>query len=72
MASSSVAALFEHSVHNDLATLPVESGASDHYFDDAIIHELKNRLQDYVHLATPHKLRTAGGAMRKGTAEGVL
>ena len=50
----------------------VDSGASGHYFDDAIIRDLKHRLQDYVHLTTPRKILTAGGAMLDGTAEGVL
>ena len=57
---------------SNLATLMVDSGASGHYFDDAIIRDLKHRLQDYVHLTTPRKILTAGGAMLNGTAEGVL
>ena len=72
VASSSVAVTFEDSVNSNLATLMVDSGASSHYFDDAIIRDLKHRLQDYVHLTTPRKILTAGGAMLDGTAEGVL
>ena len=72
MASSSVAVTSEESVVDNLATLMVDSGASGHYFDDVIIHDLKHRLQDYVHLATPRKILTAGGAMLDGAAEGVL
>ena len=41
----------------------VDSGALGHYFDDSIIHDLKHRLQDYVHLTTPRKILTPGGAM---------
>ena len=50
----------------------VDSGASGHYFDNAIIRNLKHRLQDYEHVTTPRKILTAGGAMLDGTAEGVL
>ena len=50
----------------------MDSGASGHYYEDAIIRDLKYRLQDYVHLATPRKIRTSGGALLDGTAEGVL
>ena len=71
-ASSSVAVTFEDSVISNLATLMVDSGASGHYFDDAIIRNLKHRLQDYVHLATPRKTITTGGALLNGTVEGVL
>ena len=50
----------------------VDSGASGHYFDVAIIHDFRHRLQDYVHLTTPRKILIAEGAMLDGTAEGVL
>ena len=50
----------------------MDSGASRHYFDDVIIRDLKHRPQDYVHLTTPRKIFTAGGAMVDGTVEGVL
>ena len=71
-ASPSVAVTSEDSVNSNLATLMVDSGASGHYFDDAIIRDRKRRLQDYVHLTTPGKILTAGGAMLDGTAKGVL
>ena len=71
MASSSAAVTFGDSVKSNVATLMVDSGASIHYFDDAIIHDLKNRLQDYMHLATPRKIPTAGEAMLDGTAKGM-
>ena len=71
-ASSSSAVTPKDSVNSSLAPLMVDSGASGHYFDDAIICNLKRRLQEYVHLATPRKILTVGGVMLKGTAEGVL
>ena len=70
MASSSVAVTFEGSVN--LATLMVDSGALGHYFDDAIIRDLKHRLQDYVNVATFRKILTAGGALLDCMVEGVL
>ena len=68
----SVAVSSENSANSNLATVMVDSGASGRYFDDAIIRDLKHRLQDYVHLTRPRKILTAGGAMLDGTAEGVL
>ena len=62
-ASSSAAITSEDSVNSNLVTSMVDSGASGHYFDDAIIRDLKHRLQDYVHLATPCKILNAGEAM---------
>ena len=72
MTSSSAAITSEDSVNSNLITLMVDSGASGLYIDDAIIRELKHRLQDYVHLTTPRKILTARGAMLDGTAECVL
>ena len=72
VASSSVAVTSEDSVNSNHATLMSESGASGHYFDNAVIRDLKHRLQNYVHLTMPRKIITAGGAMLDGTAEGVL
>ena len=72
MTSSSAAITFQDSVNSNLATLMVDSGASGHYFNDAIIRDLKHRLQDYLHLATDRKILTAGGALLNGTVEGVL
>ena len=60
------------SVNINLVTLMVYSGASGHYFDDAIIRDLKHSLQEHVHLTTPRKIPTAGGSLLSGTAEGVL
>ena len=72
MASSSAAIISQDSTKNNLVTTMVDSGASGHYFDDAIIRDLKHRLQDYVHLATLRKILTTGGAPLDSTAEGVL
>ena len=72
MTLSSAAITSEDSVNSNLIALMVDSGALGPHFDDAIIRDLIDRLQDYVHLSTPRKTLTAGGAMLKGTAEGVL
>ena len=72
MASSSVAVKPKDSVNSNLVTLLVDSGASGYYFDYAVIHDIKHRLQDYVHLYTPRKVLTAGGAMLKGATGGEL
>ena len=72
MASSSVNVTSKDSVNSNLVIFMVDSGASGHYFDDAFIRDLKHRLQNYVHLATPRKILTAGGTMLNGAAEGVL
>ena len=50
----------------------VDSGASDHYFDDVLIPGLNRRLLDYTCLTTPRKIPTAGGALLDGTGEGIL
>ena len=52
--------------------ITVDTEASGYYFDDAIIRDLKHRLQDYVHLATLRKILTTGGARLDGKVEGVL
>ena len=57
---------------SNLVHVLVESGASDHYFDDFLIPELKCHLMDYTCLTTPLKILTAGGALLDGTGEGVL
>ena len=72
MALSSVAVTYEDSVNSNLATLMVDNETSGHYFDDVIIRDLKHRLQEYVHLTTPRKFLSAGGAIFVSTAEGVL
>ena len=44
VASSLAVIASEDSVNSNLVTLMVNSGASDHYFNDAIIRDLKHRL----------------------------
>ena len=46
MASSSAAIVFHYSTNSKLVTVMVNNEASGHYFDDAIIRDLKHRLQD--------------------------
>ena len=72
MASSSATITSEDSVNSNLATLMVDSGASGHYFYDAIICDLKHRLQNHVHLTTPRKILIVREAMLDGITEGVL
>ena len=50
----------------------LDSGASDHFFDDAMIRDLKHCLQGYAHFATPCRILTARGALLDVPAEGVL
>ena len=38
----------------------------------SIVRDLKHHLQDYVHLASPRKILTAGGSILNGSAKGVL
>ena len=72
MTSSSAFITSQDSVNNDFVIIIVDSGASDHFFDDAIIRDLKHCLQGYAHLATPRKILTARGALLDVTAESVL
>ena len=72
MALSSAAITIKDSANSNLTTISVDSGASGHYFDDAIIRDLKHRLKGHVHLATPRTFSTAGESLLDGTVEGVL
>ena len=72
IASSRPAITSQDSVNRNFVTIMVDNGASDHYFNDSIILNLKHCLQDCVHLATPHKILTAGGILLDGTVENVL
>ena len=56
----------------NLVHVLVDSGVSDHYFDDFFIPELNRRLLDYTCFATPRKILTVGGALLDGTGEGIL
>ena len=55
-----------------LVRVLVDSGTSDHYFDDLFIPELLRRLLDYTYLTTPCKTLTAGGVLLDGTGKGIL
>ena len=72
MASSSADITSQDSVNSNLVTIMVDSRASGHYFDDAIIYGLKHRLQHKVHLAKPHKILTAGGVLLYRATKGIL
>ena len=58
MASSSTAIISQDSINNKLVTIMADNGASGHYFNDAIIRDLKHHQQDYVHLAMFRKIFT--------------
>ena len=62
MASPPAMSTSQDSVNSNLVTFSVDSGASGHYFDDAIIREVRHRLQDYGHLDMPRRTLTAGGS----------
>ena len=57
---------------NDSVYMLVDSGASGHYFDDAIIPAIRDRLEEYKVLDVPRKIATAGGGESNGTAQGAL
>ena len=46
---------------NDFVNVLVDSGTSGHYFDDAIIAGLRNRLEEYKVLDAPRKSQPPGG-----------
>ena len=72
MTSSSAFIISQDSVNNNFVIIIVDSEASDHFFDDAILRDLKHCLQGYAHHATHRKILTARGALLDVTAEGVL
>ena len=57
---------------NDSLNVLVDSGASGHYFDDAINPGFRGRREEYKVLDVPRKISTAGGGELNGTAQGVL
>ena len=57
---------------NSLVTVMVDSGASGHYFDDALIPKLRYRLDNYQELTIRRWITTAGGHQRKGAGQGLL
>ena len=50
----------------------VDSGASGHYFDDAIIPRLRNKFDRYQVLDVPRKITTDGEGQLDGVAKGLL
>ena len=57
---------------NDSVNVRVESGASGHYFEDAIIPGFRDRLEEYEILEVPRKISTANGERLNETVQGVL
>ena len=50
----------------------VDSGASGHYFDDALIPGLRYRLDNYQELTIQRYITTAGGHQLAGAGQGLL
>ena len=50
----------------------VDSGASGHYFDDALIPRLRHRLDNYQALAIRRWITTAGGHQLEEAGLGLL
>ena len=65
-------ASYSTAINSNLVTFMVNSGASGHYFDDAMIRAIKHRLQDYVYLTPPRKILATERAMLGDTAESVM
>ena len=57
---------------NSLVSVMVDSGASGHYFDDALIPRLRYRLENYQELAIRRYITTAGGHQQEGAGQGLL
>ena len=57
---------------NSLVSVMVDSGASGHYFDDALILGLRYRLDNYQELAIRRYITTAGGYQLEGAGQGLL
>ena len=57
---------------NRLISVMVDSGASGHYFDDALIPGLRYRLDNYQELAIRRYITTAGGHQLEGAGQGLL
>ena len=64
MASLSDAIITEDSVNSNLITFMVDSEVLGHYLDDAIIRDLKHRLQGYVHPLRPARFSLPGELCR--------
>ena len=72
MASELAAFKHKPSAGDGNVTVLVDSGSSDHYFDDLIFPSFKHRLLNYVILTTSRKILAAGGAVLVGTVEGIF
>ena len=57
---------------NSLVSVMVDSGASVHYFNDALIPRLRYRLDNYQELAIRRYITTAGGHQLEGAGQGLL
>ena len=57
---------------NDCANVLVDSGAPGHHFDDAIILELRNKLEHYQALGIQLSIATPRRYPLKGAGEGLL
>ena len=57
---------------NSVVSVMVDSGASGHYFDDALIPGLRYRLDNYQELAIRRWITTAGGHQLEGAGQGLL
>ena len=56
----------------DTLLLLLDSGSSNHYFDDTIIPVLENLMFNVEMLETPRKISTTGNNKLLGTRTGVL
>ena len=57
---------------NSLVSVMLDSGASGHYFDDALILGLRYRLDNYQELGIRRYITTAGGHQLEGAGQGLL
>ena len=57
---------------NSLVSVMVDSGASGHYFDDALIPGLRYRLDNYQKLDIRQWITTAGGHQLEEAGQGLL
>ena len=57
---------------NSLVSVMVDSGASGHYFDNALNPRLRYRLENYQELAIRRYIPTAGGHQLEGAGQGLL
>lgn len=57
---------------NDSANMLIDSGATGHYFDDGIIHKLRDKLDNYQVLDMLRKITIAAEGQLDGVAQGLL